>query len=171
MQEIEMSAEDLQRSYQGTFLGYMQEDYITPVKVIGADSHQGRRVLVCESRGDEPWTINYKDENLVYDYPDLGNVLLDGEVYWLERLPKRQWHRGIKPSLLQVQRLGGSPRTLDRVPEFWRILEKVYNPEYSSSVSKYACIKDGVYWYKGLRVCSQDELQDLQLKYFRDNEP
>jgi len=157
----DMSREDLQRSYEGSWLGVRNEDgSITPFFVAHVTSDK--------EFIDNDQVLHYQDPTIVYDYPDLGYISTSQGVLWCEREPARQYIRGVRPNLFKYYdaATGRSGNLRETRSDFCRtLLKKVYNPEYSNAVARFACRVNDVYYYRGLRVCKVQDLDKVTARH------
>lgn len=156
---LEMSDNDLNRYYCGTWLGIRTDDGIIPVRVDGVND-EGEFVFHDET------SVHYQDPSLVYDYPDLGVVNCSKGVMYLSRVPERQWRKGVQPDLVAVNVLGKSSRRLSDAPRRTQeeVLRVLYNPENNTGVSRYAAKVNGTVYYKGIPV-PDERVPELEYLY------
>lgn len=112
----EMTRRDRESSFNGTFLRAFLEDT------------QEWRAFRVDGSGDNmlygSLVGNRKSKELPLDafdltQPDLGMMWWKGDLYYVSRLPARQWRRGLRGKGLQVHKLEASGRS-----------SKVRNPEH-----------------------------------------
>jgi hypothetical protein len=140
----DMTSEDLQRSFHRTFLGLRKGDRVHPVYI---DRIEGANFVLPEE------SLYYKDPRIVYEHPDSGFYAVNDTLYWVERLPTRQWHKGVKTSLLHVSKV--SSRRTATVLDYGgmvNLLTRMYNNVRPEGVSKYSALSGGYYWYKGINL-------------------
>jgi|SRR5690606_2321167 len=167
-----ITAQDFERYYSGTYLGYKLEDIIHPVYVRGVNSTSSDYTIsVNLVHENQIFSISPESGALVYDYPDLGYAELGGQPVWLERLPSRQWHKGVKPSLVNVVSLSGAGKLNNYSPsDIVTLLKYIYNNDYSSTVKKHGAMYNNTLFYKGIKVCSVEDLHTLpeELSYVKE---
>ena len=153
-----MTDRDLQRYYNGTWLGLRTSEGITPMKIDGAD---GGNFITTEG------TLHYTSSDIVYEYPDLGMVRTPNGVVYCFRKPERQWSKGVAPSLLMFYNLNtgqrGTLRDLDHRGQK-ELLKVLYNNN-SQGVSRYAAKVKGEYWYRGHKIPDLEALKGTNLEY------
>ena len=118
---IDMTYEDLNRTYAGTVLGIRDEDgYIEPFYVGECDEDN---LLRGECSGDFI-EIDINDSAVVLSFPDSGAYNLDGyRAVYVARRAERQWHRGVRERALSISGDGSYGASL---------LRAMFNPSYVS---------------------------------------
>jgi len=122
MKQLNMSSEDITRTYARCYLGKRVGDKIVPMLV-----HEGRssnRFVVTVGNGEETTTLSINDPTIVYEFPASGvySVKKD-KAFYAGRMPARQWRRGIVDKYLNLQ--GGVRFGYD-------VVMAMYNPTYYS---------------------------------------
>lgn len=123
---IDMTYEDLNRTYQGTVLGIREDDGLVEPFYVGECCEDN---VLRGDYGDDCCEIDINDPSLVLTFPDSGafNINSTSAVY-VARRAERQWHRGVRERVLSISGDGGYSHSL---------LRAMFNPSYVS-------FKDGV---------------------------
>jgi hypothetical protein len=100
-----MSREDISRTYGRGFIGIVSKDgsKVVPARVLEPVG-TNRVIVEYEGVAEE---VALADSKLTFDHPDSMMVNLGKGVAWVERMPQRQWHRGIMANLLHITQLQG----------------------------------------------------------------
>ena len=119
----DMTEEDINRTYGGTFIGLRTEGQVLPCFVERGRSDNVFRVNI--HRGDDVSVedLNINDPRIVYTFPDSTAVSLpeSNKAAYVSRKAQRQWHRGIREAALVIT--GG-------VGYSHRLVHAMYNPSY-----------------------------------------
>lgn len=165
---MNMSREDLARSFEGSWLGYRTEDGIEPFRVDGISDS---RKFISEHRPN----TDPSDPNVVYQYPDLGMVAIGDSVYWTERESARQWVRGVRGRHLRITKLGGNNFNFDQYSgNKEQFMRRLFNPDYTSNTARYsrttarfAAKVEDRYYYRGVLVGTQETINDLSVPHVK----
>jgi hypothetical protein len=105
----DMTASDMERSFSGCWVGYHDNrGYVCPSYVMGIEhNEEGVPCLLLQPYNSANNSMQRKllplaDPQLMLDHPDSGLYTDGHKTVNFTRVPQRQWHRGIKPSLIQL---------------------------------------------------------------------
>jgi hypothetical protein len=169
------TTEDLNKAYRNTFIGVLTDEII-PVYIIEVFNKNGVSMARTNNQDGADITYSFTDPSLVLKYPDLGHVLIDNKLYWLERSAQRQWHKGIRTDLITVidTTVGRTKSLLSSHPTkfIYKSLSYIYNNKYSNNIFKYYAEKDNKVFYKGIYICDKGKESTVpeHLQYIFDSE-
>lgn len=116
---IDMQAEDLNRTYRGTYLGLRTDDGVEPIEILDCES---RNQLRYRDRDGEVNSIDINHPTVYLPFPDSGVYTLNrNRAVYVQRRAQRQWHRGIRAEAVRLIGDGTFNRDL---------VTAMYNPTY-----------------------------------------
>lgn len=134
---IDMTSDDIIRTYSDTFVGWMNEDTgkVAPAYVAGSEDRNSLTLNVYNRGNPERRIANINDPLLVLSYPDSGAYNVSkGRAAFISRKPQRQWRRGISQRHLSI--------TGD-VAFDYRVVRSMFNPRYMPYDAALAVVSKG----------------------------
>jgi len=134
---IDMTSEDINRTYAETYLGFMDEDAskVHPLFVLGATERNNFNAIIYFDDEREERSFSINDPQIVLTYPDSGAVTVsDNDAVFVSRQAQRQWRRGITSRHLVIT----GNKKFDPA-----LVRAMYNPTYIGYAALIAGIESG----------------------------
>lgn len=160
---INMSQDDINRTYYGCWLGKRKRDgSIEPIQI--AEAHSSNELRYVGAGGGSIKTIDINHPSLVLSFPDSGVYQVsEGVAAYVSRRAERQWHRGIRERALRIS--GGTSRFSNE------LVQAMLNPSYTELQDALAIVRETGnksvalsrnFWLRSMRTA------EYPLIYFRD---
>lgn len=129
---LNMSSEDISRTYGDTYLAIRRNNRIEPLHILGGHERNRMSVRYLNSDGESRLDIN--SPNLILQFPDSGCYNVErGVASHVSRRAERQWHRGIRNRSLSLT--GNARFATD-------LISAMYNPVHYSFEEALEIVKE-----------------------------